>query len=138
MYFNDGIPTSISNPSADIDYLLKKDDNYYYWKYINNSWKLISGGGESGTSSAEFYADFPQDPSDTVDYFIGSSTNYIHYRWHNNAWVQILPSHLINSVSVDTSTVSDGITKSKPIIKEIGSETNLLSNFIAIQSISST
>jgi len=42
-YYNDGIPTSISNPSTDIDYLLKKDNKYYYWKYINNTWHLISG-----------------------------------------------------------------------------------------------
>lgn len=130
----------ITSPSPDIDYLLEQDGQYYYWKYIDNDWELISGGG-SGTSSAEFYADFPQDPSDTVDYFIGSGTNYIHYRWYNNAWVQILPTHLINNVTVDTTPISgedNSPTKSRPIIKEIGSNTNLLAAFNAIQSIGYT
>ena len=59
-YNNDGIPTNISNPSTDADYLLKKDDKYYYWKYIKTgsnpdtfAWAQISGGNGTGTSSAE-------------------------------------------------------------------------------------
>ena len=140
-YDNNGIPTSISSPSADVDYLLKKDDNYYYWKYINNTWQLISGGGEGGTSSAEFYAaltDAPENPSETVDYFIGTGSNYIHYRWYNNQWVQILPNNLINNVTVDISVVGEGEnppTKSRPVITAVGSNTNLLADFNAIQSI---
>lgn len=137
-YNNDGIPTSISNPSADIDYVLKNGDQYYYWKYINNSWKLISGGGGSGTSSAEFYATLPVSGEANIDYFIGSGTNYVHYRYLNNQWVTILPQHLINSVSLDQSAVSNeenAPTKSKPVIKEFGSNTNLLADFTAIQSI---
>lgn len=144
-YNNDGIPTNISNPSTDIDYLLKKDDKYYYWKYINNTWHLISGREEGGgTSSAEFYSSLtnvPEPYSETVDYFIGSNTNYIHYRYLNNQWVTILPAGIINDVSVDTSAVSeeqDSATKSRPIIKRLGSDTNLLSNFMAIQSIGYT
>jgi len=131
----------ISSPSADVDYLLAQDGQYYYWKYINNDWELISGGsGGEGTSSAEFYAAVTDvsEPSDTVDYFIGSGSNYIHYRWQNNAWVMILPNHLVNSVSVDTSTVGEGEnppTKSRPIIKELNSNTNLLADFMAIKSI---
>ena len=143
-YNSDGIPTNISNPSTDVDYLLKKDDKYYYWKYINNSWHLISGGGEGGgTSSAEFYASLlnVNDPSDTVDYFIGSGTNYVHYRYLNNQWVTILPSGLINYVAVDTSAVTEeenSPTKSRPIIKAYGSDTNLLADFTAIKSITAT
>lgn len=139
-YNNDGIPTSIQDPSTDVDYLLKKDDKYYYWKYINNKWELISGGGSgSGTSSAEFYSTLTDinDPVDTVDYFIGTGTSYIHYRWLNNQWVTILPEHLINHVSVDTSPVSEEANaprKSRPIVRELGSNTNLLAGFNAIQS----
>jgi len=29
-----GEPSNINNPSTDVDYLLKKDNKYYYWKYI--------------------------------------------------------------------------------------------------------
>ena len=53
-----GDPTNISNPSTDVDYLLKKDNKYYYWKYIKTSsnpdtyvWALISGGSGSGTGN---------------------------------------------------------------------------------------
>jgi len=137
-YNNDGIPTSISSPSADIDYVLKNGDQYYYWKYINNNWKLISGGGGSGTSSAEFYTTLPVTGEANIDYFIGSGTNYVHYRYLNNQWVTILPQHLINSVTLDQSAVSNeenAPTKSKPVIKEFGSNTNLLADFTAIQSI---
>lgn len=151
-YDNEGTPTSIGEtPTQDKDYLLQNpdDDQYYYWKYIgvspNGTWKLISGGGAGGggTSSAEFYADLTDiesgTESETIDYFIGTGSNYIHYRWRNNAWVQILPNHLINSVTVDNTPVTeeqDGPTKSRPIIKEIGSNTNLLAGFNAIQSLS--
>jgi len=37
-YDNDGKPSNIgTTPSTDVDYLLKKDDKYYYWKYIKVS-----------------------------------------------------------------------------------------------------
>ena len=139
--------TAVASPSANADYLIEDDDgNYFYWRYINNAWKLISsaGGGGTGTSSAEFYSaltNVPQPYSETVDYFIGSGTNYIHYRWLNNQWVEILPSGLLNYASVDTSQVTVGegaeaitTNKSRPIVKALGSETNLLAGFNAIQS----
>ena len=139
-YGNDGVPTNIGQtPTADADYLLQNtDDKYYYWRYINNTWQLISGGADGGgTSSAEFYAEFPNTPSETVDYFIGSDRNYIHYRYYNNQWVQILPAHLINSAYVDTTRIGEennAPRKSRPIITEVGSDTNLLAGFNAIQS----
>lgn len=140
-YTND--EPNINNPSSDVNYLIWNDDKYYYWRYINNNWELISGasnGEGGGTSSAEFYSALTDilEPSDTVDYFIGSGTNYIHYRYQNNEWVMILPNHLINNVYVDTSRVGEGEdapTKSKPIIKELNSNTNLLDGFTAIKSI---
>lgn len=131
------------------DYLIQENvenGKYYYWKHINNEWHLMGGAGNGeggGTSSAEFYAALTDvlEPSDTVDYFIGSGTYYIHYRYRNNTWVQILPNHLINNVTVDITPVGEGEdapTKSRPVITEIGSNTNLLANFNAIQSIHST
>lgn len=128
------------------DYLIQENvenGKYYYWKHINNVWHLMGGAGNGeggGTSSAEFYSALTDisEPSDTVDYFIGSNTNYIHYRYLNNEWVMILPNHLINSVYLDTSKVGEGDdapTKSKPIIKELNSNTNLLDGFTAIKSI---
>ena len=141
-YNPNGIPINIGEtPSSDIDYLLKNGDKYYYWKYINNNWELISGAGNEGTSSAEFYSSLMNvaNPSETVDYFIGSDMNYTHYRYLNDNWVTILPNHLINYVSVDSSAVTGEVnsaTKSRPIIREMGSEINLLADFKAIQDFS--
>ena len=133
-YNNDGIPTNIgTTPSADVDYLLKKDNQYYYWKYINNKWELISGAGGSGTSSAEFYAtllDVPNPPQETVDYFIGTGSNYVHYRYLNNAWVTILPTGLINNINV---TLNGGLSAS-----EMGSNVNKLADFIALKNVAMT
>lgn len=129
-YNNSGIPTNISNPSTDIDYILKKDDKYYYWKYINNKWELISGAGEGGTSSAEFYSslvEVPQPYDENVDYFIGSGTNYVHYRYLNNTWVTVLPAGLINNINV---TLNGGLNAT-----EFGSNVNKLADFIALKSV---
>ena len=130
-YNNDGIPTSISNPSENADYILKKDNKYYYWKYVGSTWHLISGDG-SGTSSAEFYATLSAvvQPSENVDYFIGSNTNYIHYRYLNNAWVTILPQGLIDTINV---TQNGGLNANT-----LGSNTNLLADFVAIKTINVT
>jgi len=44
-YDTEGNPILVSEePSEDVDYLLKNGDKYYYWKYINETWQLISGG----------------------------------------------------------------------------------------------
>jgi len=58
-YTND-IP-NLQNPSDQCDYLIEDDEGkYFYWRYINNEWKLISGGGSgegggTGNSNAEDY-----------------------------------------------------------------------------------
>jgi len=86
LYTNDTKTTTIT-PTADADYLLQKDDGkYYYWKYIDNAWNLISGGGgaESGNSSAIITDTLPQiENADlNTDYYVGTpSTGYIHYRF---------------------------------------------------------
>ena len=87
-YDNDGNPSDIgTTPSSDVDYLLKKDDKYYYWRYFgpNNGWQLISGaGGGNGTSSGSFVASLEDidAPDENTDYFVGTnSTGYLHYRF---------------------------------------------------------
>jgi hypothetical protein len=87
-YNSDGIPTSISDPSTDVDYLLKKDDKYYYWKYIaldtdpiTYIWALISSNNSgTGSSSGEFVSSLSvfegenaKIPDKNVDYFVGSN-----------------------------------------------------------------
>ncbi len=39
---------SVSSPDADTDYIVGSGDTYQYYKYINNGWKLIAGGGSGG------------------------------------------------------------------------------------------
>ena len=120
---------------ADKDYLLGPDEDghYFYYKWINNEWNLISGGESGGgTSSAEFYASLlnVSEPSETVDYFIGSNGNYVHYRHLNGQWVTILPAGLINNIGV---TLNGGLNAS-----ELGSNTNKLASFIALKNVAMT
>ena len=56
--YTDSLKTTAITPSSDVDYLLQKGTKYYYWKYLNNKWELISGGGGSGSSNAEDFETF--------------------------------------------------------------------------------
>ena len=92
------------NTNKNADYIVgpyvDEENAYKYYRIIGNNKVLISGGGGSGTSSAEFYADIANvnSPKDTVDYYIGNGTDgYTHYRYLNNTWVVVLPSDLVNS-----------------------------------------
>ena len=97
-YDSNGIPTSIQNPSTDVDYLLKKDDKYYYWKYIKTSsnpdvyeWALISGGGGAGNTTgidmtrAEYTA--LSEKVENTDYYVADTDGIHHYRWVNNSGI---------------------------------------------------
>ena len=115
-YNSDGIPTNIGEtPSSDIDYLLKNGDKYYYWKYINNKWELISGDGNeaSGTSSGLIVDELPSaaEADENTDYFIYNEEldTYLHYRYTeiNNVKTPILigvnPNN-IKQYALSTST----------------------------------
>ena len=133
-----GLPMNIGEtPSENVDYLLKKGDKYYYWKYINNVWELISGGGGSGSSSAEIYETLAEitSPSSTVDYFIGNATDgYTHYRYISqdggSLWEMMLPKSLINSIGV---TENGGLTATS-----LRNSNNLLNSFIALKTVNVT
>jgi len=85
-YTND--EPNISSPSNLVNYLIQDDEGrYYYWRYINNNWELISGAGEgggTGTSSGVIVSTLPtaQDADENTDYFVGTNeTGYLHYRF---------------------------------------------------------
>ena len=92
-YNENGIPTNIDDPSTNVDYLLKKDDKYYYWKYIQTGsnpdtfvWALISGGsGEGNTSGFDLtQAEYDGLQTHTVntDYYVTATDGFVHhYRW---------------------------------------------------------
>ena len=43
--YTNNIP-NLQEPSDQCDYLIEDDEGkYFYWRYINNNWELISGGG---------------------------------------------------------------------------------------------
>ena len=88
VYDLNNVPTNIGEtPSSDIDYLLKNGDKYYYWKYINNKWELISGGEDDTTqvSSGVVVDALPSAAEADVntDYFIYDEelNIYLHYRY---------------------------------------------------------
>ena len=113
-YTNDVPNIATANIKTNADYLIADDEGkYFYWRYINNNWELISGagGGGTGSSSGEFAATLESitSPDENTDYFVGNDTiGYIHYRYipgENNAagrFVKILPNNLINDLSVDS------------------------------------
>lgn len=102
-YTNDIPNIANANIKADADYLIADNEgNYYYWRYINNHWKLISGAGDSGSSSGGgnttiinnsviIDTALPEAANADLDtdYYIGTQeTGYIHYRYiqvHNTA-----------------------------------------------------
>ena len=86
----------ISNPSEDVDYLIKgtnPDTKYYYWKYIKTStnpdvfsWELISGaGGSGGNNSGYDYATndayLSATKAENTDYYVTKADGVHHYRW---------------------------------------------------------
>lgn len=139
-YTND-IP-NISNPSADVDYLIANDEGkYFYWRYINNNWQLIGGAsGGTGSSSGEFAASLESitNPDENTDYFVGNNIiGYTHYRYipgENGSagqFVRILPNNLINDLSVDSY---GGL-----VAHNVGdSNTNLLASFYALKDVTYT
>lgn len=126
-YNNEGKPTiytdalahdsaHLAEISTDKDYLLKKDNKYFYWKYIqtgNNvySWEQISGGGGSGSSSGEFAetVESIENPNVNTDYFVGNNNDgYEHYRYVLNNSSNELEPVLIgkkNYYQIDTRDV---------------------------------
>lgn len=148
----DGVHSNYTNEvpniaTADIktnaDYLIADDEGkYFYWRYINNNWELISGagGGGTGSSSGEFAATLESitSPDENTDYFVGNDTiGYTHYRYipgENNAvgrFVKILPNNLINGLSVDSY---GGL-----VAHSIGdNQTNLLADFYALKDVTYT
>lgn len=101
-----GAPTIYTNstktipitPSTDVDYLLQKEDKYYYWKYIQTGsspdtfeWALISSGGSDGGNSSGFdmvAADYDalteEDVAVNTDYYVAREDGIHHYRYVPN------------------------------------------------------
>lgn len=164
-YGNDGKPNTATITAAittfkpDADYLIADDEGkYFYWRYINNSWELISaagnGGGGTGTSSAVIAATLPaiSAADANMDYYIGDSIiGYTHYRYipsqnenEDGVYITILPKNLINSVGVNTINVTtiDALGETPATVQQMSGgltaynlahESNLLANFTALR-----
>ena len=87
--YTEGEPNlPVGEIKANADYLIADDEGkYFYWRYINNNWELISGagGGGSGTSSGLIVDELPNaDVADeNTDYFVYNENAgaYLHYRF---------------------------------------------------------
>jgi len=141
--YTDGEPnsTAVGTPSADVNYLIQNDDDkYYYWRYISNSWELISGagGGGTGSSSGEFAASLEAItvPDENTDYFVGNNTiGYTHYRYippieegADGTFVRILPNGLLINAGV---TADGGL-----VAYTVGnSNDNVFDDFVAFKDV---
>lgn len=124
--YTNNVP-NLQNPSADADYLIQADDNkYYYWRYINSTWHLISGASEGGSSggnnSGYDYADEASYNSvakaENTDYYVTKADGVHHYRYVtiNNVLTEIEIGEIINKENIkkynikkrDTTITRDG------------------------------
>ena len=158
-YTND--EPNYATPTENADYLIADDnDKYFYWRYIDSNWEMISGagGGGTGSSSGVILAELPTvsegDPN--IDYFIGTNAlGYTHYRFitgqqgGEGQYVKILPNNLISSIGVNsveiktnesatnewpaagTTYVSGGLNAYA--LGDSNQATNLLGDFVAVR-----
>ena len=95
---NHNVPTGLVSGTVTEkdDYLIQSpaDNKYYYWKYINNTWTLISGdsasnGGGTGNNNAVIYeseeafntATATDKDANTDYYVLEDDVGYHHYRF---------------------------------------------------------
>ena len=156
--YTNNVP-NLQEPSSDCDYLIEDNNGqYFYWRYIDNNWELISGAGNGegggGTSSALIAEQLPAiaQADANIDYYIGNNTNgYTHYRYipsedenEDGAFISILPNNLINSIAVNTINVTtiDALGDTPATVQQmsggltaynISHNSNLLTNFTALR-----
>ena len=137
---------NLNSPSADADYLIADDDGkYFYWRYINNNWKLISGAGGGGTGSSSglfieslsvFEGQDPLIPDPNIDYFVGTNLiGYTHYRYiapvdenSEGYFVRILPKGLLKDAGVTNTGGLVGHTVEDD-------STNVFAGFLAFKAV---
>ena len=63
----------------DIDYILTANNGYFYYKWINNDWRVIGG---SMATVVDDIDNLPQTGNELTDYYVAQSNgSYQHYRW---------------------------------------------------------
>ena len=121
---------NLQDPSSDCDYLIEDDNGkYFYWRYIDNEWKLISGaggGGSGNTTGIDLTANeyqiikTNQTYAKNTDYYVLEADNIRHHYRYIDAVVNneqvlieieigIVPNQLksyqiARSEEIDTST----------------------------------
>jgi hypothetical protein len=116
--YTNGLPNiAVAEIKPNCDYLIADDEGkYFYRRYINNQWELISGAGESGsgTSSGLIVNSLPNaaDADENTDYFVGTqSGGYIHYRFikdNNNVLKPAIISNYANHDNIKTYNIRVG------------------------------
>ena len=95
------------------DYLIgpNEDGKYFYYKWINNSWNLISGGGGSGegNNSGFIYTENEYNDLTTkeenTDYYVSQADGYHHYRWVGENEIEI--AEPVKRYNIALETVED-------------------------------
>ena len=88
-YTNNVPNIPVAEIKVNADYLIEDDNGkYFYWRYINSTWEMISGGGSgsgSGNNNAAYYATteaFEAAEKDTnKDYYVLEDNIIHHYRY---------------------------------------------------------
>lgn len=69
---------------SDVDYILNSNGVHLYYKWIDNSWKMISG------SVASVLTELPETGNSHTDYYVLNPTGgYIHYRYISGVFEQV-------------------------------------------------
>ena len=68
-----------NNGDEDIDYILVANNGCFYYKWINNDWRVIGG---SMATVVDDIDNLPQTGNELTDYYVAQSNgSYQHYRW---------------------------------------------------------
>jgi len=97
------------------DYLVgpNEDGKYFYYKWINNSWNLISGGSGEGNTSGyvgtlEDYNAL-EEKDENTDYYVLESDGYHHYRWIGDTEIEIgVPESKKYNIDIESVESDDG------------------------------
>ena len=124
-------------PNVDVDYILKTNSGYLYYKYIENNWELIAG------SSAYVGGNLPDINmgSELTDYYILSENGtYIHYRFIDGNF-KVIGGDTYTKTEIDekfiTKTGVDDLLD--PIEEQVGNnKTNISSLSTSVEGLENT
>ena len=79
------------DPDPDADYILAQDGKYYYYKFINDNWELISADPTElpNTSYTYIVDELPEYPDIDGDYLLVQDGKLVYYKYIEDEWVVV-------------------------------------------------